>query len=77
MGGMVSVDLGCQTTLHCLLNDSILNNPGCFYSQTGIYKDKKIRPGGWPMKSPNELVYDDILADNLYKKSKTLVGLKT
>ncbi len=77
MAGMVNVDVGCQTTLHCLLDESILNNPGGFYSQVGIYKDKKSRSGGWPMKSPNALVYDDILTEELYKKSRRLVGLKT
>ncbi len=76
MGGMINVELGCQTTLHCLLDDSILNNPGCFYSQVGIYKDKKSRPGGWPMKSPNHLVYDDSLIDELYEKSRSMVGLE-
>ena len=37
MSGMMNTWLGAQTTLFCLLDDSILKNSGKFYSQTGIY----------------------------------------
>ena len=75
LGGMVSPKLGSQTTLHCLLDASILENSGCFFSQVGIYKHKGSRPGGWPMKSPNDQVYDNRLCEELYKEASKLVGL--
>ena len=73
---MVSPKLGSQTTLHCLLDASILESSGCFFSQVGIYKHKGSRPGGWPMKSPNDQVYDNRLCEELYKEASKMVGLK-
>ena len=75
MSGMVDTWRGCQTTMHCLLDESIPNNSGQFYSQVGIYKNKEDKPGGWPMKSPNNQVYDDDLCKRLYELSLNLVGL--
>tara|TARA_B100000524_G_scaffold329172_1_gene214267 strand:- start:354 stop:1301 length:948 start_codon:yes stop_codon:yes gene_type:complete len=75
LGGMVSPKLGCQTTLHCLLDAIILEHSGCFFSQVGIYKDKESRSGGWPMKSPNSQVYNDSLCEELYNEASKLVGL--
>ena len=74
MSGMMNTWLGAQTTLFCLLDDSILKNSGKFYSQTGIYKDKNSRKGGWPMKCPNEEVYDDKLCEDLYNKTQLLMN---
>ena len=74
MSGMMNTWLGAQTTLFCLLDDSILKNSGKFYSQTGIYKDKNSRKGGWPMKCPNEEVYDDKLCEDLYNKTQLLIN---
>jgi NAD(P)-dependent dehydrogenase (short-subunit alcohol dehydrogenase family) len=75
--GMVSPEDGAQTQLHCLLDDDAPNHSGEYYSQNSIfYKDKTNRPGGWPMRSPNPLTYDDALAEQLYKKSVELVGLR-
>lgn len=74
MSGMMNTWLGAQTTLFCLLDDSILKNSGKFYSQTGIYKDKNSRKGGWPMKCPNEEVYDDKLCKDLYNKTQLLIN---
>ena len=68
MAGMTNPTIGSQTTLHCLLDDSVANKSGCFYSQVGIYKDKESRKGGWPMKSPNSQVYDDLLCENSSKQ---------
>ncbi len=74
MSGMMNTWLGAQTTLFCLLDDSILKNSGKFYSQTGIYKDTNSRKGGWPMKCPNEEVYDDKLCEDLYNKTQLLIN---
>ncbi len=76
MAGMTNPTIGSQTTLHCLLDDSVANKSGCFYSQVGIYKDKKSRKGGWPMKSPNSQVYDDLLCEKLFKAANSMVGTK-
>ena len=74
MSGMVKTWLGVQTTLFCLLDESIKNNSGKFYSQTGIYKDKESRKGGWPMKCPNNEVYNEKLCEDLYSQAKLLVS---
>ncbi len=75
MAGMVDPWLGSQTSLHCLLDETVADNSGCFYSQVGIYKEKKDEEGGWPMQSPNFQVYDEEMYKNLYIKSTKLVGL--
>ena len=76
MAGMTNPTIGSQTTLHCLLDDSVANKSGCFYSQVGIYKDKESRKGGWPMKSPNSQVYDDLLCEKLFRAANSMVGIK-
>jgi NAD(P)-dependent dehydrogenase (short-subunit alcohol dehydrogenase family) len=74
--GTVSWFEGAQTTLHCLLDVDAPNHTGEYYSQISIlYPDKKNRPGGWPMSSPNPLAHDKELADKLYHHSLELVGL--
>ena len=74
---LMSAEDGAQTQLHCLLDDHAPEHSGEYYSQNGIvYADKKDRPGGWPMRSPNPLVYDDALAERLYRVSAELAGLK-
>ena len=75
IAGMINVKLGSQTTLHCLIDSSVTNHSGCFFSQFGIYKDKSSRPGGWPMKSPNSQVYNDKICKELFEKSMEMVGL--
>jgi len=73
---MMSAEDGAQTQLHCLLDDDAPNHSGEYYSQNSIlYPNKENRPGGWPMRSPNPLTYDDDLADRLYDRSVELVGL--
>lgn len=75
---MMSARDGAQTQLHCLLDDEAPNNSGQYYSQNSIlYPDKKNRPGGWPMQSPNPLTYDDDLVERLYEISLGQVGLKS
>ena len=74
---MMSAEDGAQTQLHCLLDDDAPNHSGEYYSQNSLlYPKKENRPGGWPMRSPNPLTYDDELAEHLYKTSIELVGLK-
>jgi retinol dehydrogenase-13 len=74
---MMSAEDGAQTQLHCLLDDDAPNHSGEFYSQNSLlYPNKKNRPGGWPMRSPNPLVYDDALAERLHETSVKLVGLE-
>lgn len=77
MLGMMSAEDGAQTQLYCLLDDEVPEHSGEYYSQNSIlYADKKDKPGGWPMKSPNPLAYDDDLAEQLYQSSLEQVGLK-
>ena len=74
--GLMGPEDGAQTTLHCLLDDSIPQHSGEYYSQNSIlYPDKSNRGGGWPMRSPNPNAHDEKLAADLYEKSRTLVGL--
>jgi NAD(P)-dependent dehydrogenase (short-subunit alcohol dehydrogenase family) len=73
---MMSAEDGAQTQLHCLLDDDAPSHSGEFYSQNSIlYPNKENRPGGWPMRSPNPLTYDDDLAERLYETSLELVEL--
>jgi len=76
--GMMSAADGAQTQLHCLLDENAPNHSGEYYSQNSIfYADKKRRAGGWPMRSPNPLVYDDALGERLYETSLEMVGLRS
>ena len=62
------------TSLRCLLDDSASRFSGEYFNQNSIlYADKERRGGGWPMRSPNENVYDDDLARRLVDMSRTLV----
>ena len=75
--GMLSYEEGAQTTLHCLLDDDVPNHNGEYYSQNAIfYPNKKDRPGGWPMVSPNPKARDEGLAQRLHEASLALVGLE-
>uniref|UniRef100_A0A7S2YEB9 Protochlorophyllide reductase n=1 Tax=Entomoneis paludosa TaxID=265537 RepID=A0A7S2YEB9_9STRA len=72
-GDMISAEDGAQTTLHCILHDTL--DPGAFYSQFGIYKRPEDRAGGWPltpMPNPNATPEK---AAALWKASVKLVGL--
>ena len=64
--GLLSYEEGAQTQLHCLLDPDAPDHSGAYYSQNSIlYADKANRAGGWPMRSPNPLVYDDLLAERV------------
>lgn len=74
--GLMSAEDGAQTQLHCLLDDDAPSHSGEYFSQRSIlYRRRADRAGGWPMRSPNPLVYDDALAARLYDTSLDLVGL--
>lgn len=74
--GLMGPEEGAQPQLHCLLDDDAPKHSGEFYSQNAMfYEDKKDKAGGWPMRSPNPLVYDDALAARLFDVSNELVGL--
>lgn len=74
---MMSPEDGAQTQLHCLLDENAPAHSGEYYSQNSIlYPKKEDRAGGWPMRSPNPLTYDDVVAERLYETSLELVGLK-
>ncbi|MCB0276122.1 MAG: SDR family oxidoreductase [Calditrichaeota bacterium] len=74
--GLMSKEDGAQTQLHCLLDEDAPRHSGAYFSQNSIlYANKKDKAGGWPMKSPNPLVYDDELANALYTKSLELCSL--
>jgi NAD(P)-dependent dehydrogenase (short-subunit alcohol dehydrogenase family) len=74
---MMSAEDGAQTQLHCLLDDDAPAHSGEYYSQNGLlYPNKENRAGGWPMRSPNPLTYDDEVAERLFETSLELVGLK-
>jgi NAD(P)-dependent dehydrogenase (short-subunit alcohol dehydrogenase family) len=74
--GLMGPEEGAQTQLHCLLDDNVPKHTGEYFSQNAIfYANKEDKKGGWPMRSPNPLVYDDALADRLFEVSKELVGL--
>ena len=75
MAGMIEPWEGTQTTLHCLLDDSIMDNSGSFYSQLGLYSDSSFNKGGWPMSSPNKDANDDKVAERLWTETEKLVGL--
>jgi len=71
-GSIISPANGAQSTLHCLLDDSVVS--GKFYSQTGIYKDEASQGGGWPMELPNPNATVES-AGKLWEISEKLVGL--
>lgn len=74
--GLMSPEDGAQTQLHCLLDDDAPKHSGEYFSQNAIfYANKEDKKGGWPMRSPNQLVYDDALAARLIEVSRDLVGL--
>lgn len=76
VAGMIEPWEGAQATLHALLEPSVSEHSGAFYSQTGMYRDRSCNKGGWPLRSPNPKAHDDALADALWDKSLELVGLR-
>lgn len=75
LAGMIEPWEGAQTTLYALLAPDVEQHPGAFYSQLGMYRDKSLNKGGWPMKSPNPEASDASVAERLDAVSRKLVGL--
>ncbi|MBW2460422.1 MAG: SDR family oxidoreductase [Deltaproteobacteria bacterium] len=73
--GMIEPWQGAQTSLHALLDDSIPEHNGEYYSQVGLYRDKAAKPGGWPLRSPNPIAHDDAVVDRLWDVSRELTGI--
>ena len=71
--GMIEPWEGAQSSLYAVLADDV--DPGAYYSQLGVYRDKSLNKGGWPMKSPNPAAHDLATAEALFEKSRALVGL--
>ena len=68
---------GAQPQVRCPLDHDAPNHSGEYYSQIGfLYVKEEDRGGGWPMRSPNQLVYDDKLAEQLNGTSLKLVGVE-
>lgn len=67
---------GAQATLHAALSPEVPSLSGSFFSQTGIYRDKTLNKGGFPLRSPNPNAHDESKASRLYEESLRLVGLK-
>jgi nucleoside-diphosphate-sugar epimerase len=74
MGGMIEPWEGAQTTLYALLAPEVSSQSGAFFSQTGIYRNRKAKQGGWPLSSPNPQAHDDAIAEKLDQVSRQLVG---
>lgn len=75
---MMGNEDGAQTSLHCLLDDTVPDHPGAYYSQNSLlYQDKACRPGAWPLRSPNPNAHDLEVAARLTAVSRDLVGLPT
>jgi retinol dehydrogenase-13 len=75
MAGMIEPWEGAQTTLYALLSPDVPAQSGAYFSQTGIYRERSARSGGWPLHSPNPNAHDDAAAAKLDVVSRRLVGL--
>ncbi len=75
VAGMIEPWEGTQSTFHALLSSEAEKHPGAFFSQLGLYRDKKANQGGWPLHSPNPNAHDDDAAARLDALSRKLVGL--
>lgn len=74
---IMSNEDAAQTSLYCLLDESVPNHTGAYFSQNSLlYSDKTCRRGGWPMESPNPNAHDMESALKLTEVSKKMVGLK-
>ncbi len=72
---IMSNEDAAQTSLHCLLEPSVVNHSGAYFSQNSLlYADRECRRGGWPMESPNPHAKDIKLARKLTEVSYQLIG---
>lgn len=72
--GMIEPWEGAQSTLYALLSPDIEQHPGEFFSQLGVYRDKRANGGGWPLESPNPNAHDREKAKRLWEVSEKLVA---
>jgi NAD(P)-dependent dehydrogenase (short-subunit alcohol dehydrogenase family) len=73
--GMIEPFEGIQSTLFALLSPTVPSQPGAFFSQTGMYRDRALNRGGWPLVSPNPAAHDLATAKRLTEVSRKLVQL--
>ncbi len=72
--GMIEPWEGAQTTLHAILDDTVAKHSGAYFSQLGIYRDKRSKAGGWPLESPNPKAHDDALAEALWVATERMIA---
>jgi NAD(P)-dependent dehydrogenase (short-subunit alcohol dehydrogenase family) len=75
--GMIEPWEGAQSTLHAALSPDVPTHGGAFFSQTGLYRERALNRGGWPLHSPNPNAHDDAKARRLWEVSEQLVGLSS
>lgn len=73
--GMIEPWEGAQTSLYAALAPEVEAQPGAFFSQVGMYRERAANAGGWPLRSPNPNAHDDAKARRLWETSEELVGL--
>ena len=65
-----------QTTLHCLLSEEARSHSGKYFSQHSVlYRDKRDKKGGWPMRSPNSHVDNRENQEGLVRQAREMSGL--
>jgi NAD(P)-dependent dehydrogenase (short-subunit alcohol dehydrogenase family) len=75
LAGMLEPWEGAQTTLYALLSPEVPAHAGGYFSQVGLYRDRRANRGGWPLTSPSPHAHDDAAAERLDALSRQLVGL--
>ena len=76
--GIISPELGAQTTLHCLLAEDMPQHNGAYFcAKSGSqFQRKSGRGGGWPIQAPNPNARDAVMAERLWEASEKMVGIK-
>ena len=76
LSGMIEPWEGTQSSLYAILADDVVQHSGEYYSQTGMYREKAAKKGGWPLRSPNPNAHNMESARRLTAVSRQLVGLE-
>lgn len=71
--GLLEPAEGMQSTLYALLSPEATRHPGAFFSQIGMYRDRALNRGGWPLRSPNPNALDPDMPEQLRELSARLV----
>lgn len=74
VAGMIEPWEGAQSSLFALLDPSVDNHAGAYYSQLGVYRDKRCNAGGWPMRSPNPKAHDEELMEKLWTATEAMIA---